>query len=197
MVRRRLLAPTVSGWRGQVLGLQEGQHRRRLAQTHVVGQAGSQSETLQHLEPGHAALLIGTQFADEPVGSRPYVERAFQLAAQQRPQLSFGRDAEHRDPGLLGADARRHLEHLADGHGAVGLALGLRRPRSDQALHLGRSELHPLAADVDERCLQLGQPEQLGLVDLLVAQCGFPVEGADAVLVEQSSRARPSGRGGR
>ena len=76
------------------------------------------------------------------------------------------------------------------------LVAGCDSQEADQTVHLGRSELHPLAADVDQWCLELGQPEQLGLVDLLVAQCGLPVEGADAVLGEQATRAGTPGRGG-
>jgi hypothetical protein len=177
--------------------LQQGQHGGRLAQAHVVGQAGAQPEALQHLEPGHPALLIGAELADEAIGRRPHVEGAFQLAPQQRAQLPFGRDAQDGDPGLVGPHAGRHLEHLADGHGAGGLVLGLGHQEAHEPVHLGRPELHPLAAHVDQRGLQLGQPQQLGLVDLLLPECGLPVEGADALLVEEAAGAGAARRGGR
>ena len=186
----------LAGRGGELLVLQQRQHRGRLAQPHVVGQAGAEAQALQHLEPGHPALLVGAELAGEPFGRGPDVERALQLAPHQCPQLTFGRDAEDGDAGLLGADARRHLEHLADGHGALRPGLGLVQ-EAHQAIHLGRPELHPLPAHVDQWRLQLGQAEELGLVDLLVAQRGLPVEGDDALLVEQAPGAGPPARGGR
>ena len=194
--RPAVAGPAGGGHGGEMLVLQERQHGGRLAQPHVVGQAGAEPEPLQHLQPGHPALLVGTELADEPLRGGPHVEGALQLAPQQGAQLPFGRDAEDGDARLVGADAGRHLEHLADGHGALGPGLGLGHQEAHQAVHLGRPELHPLAAHVDQRRLQLGQPEELGLVDLLVAQCGLPVEGADALLVEQATRTGASpGRG--
>ena len=47
-----------------VLVLEESQHGCGLPQAHVIGQAGTEPETLQHLQPGHATLLVGTQLAD-------------------------------------------------------------------------------------------------------------------------------------
>ena len=61
--RRLAPPPALCGRGGEVLVLQEGQHRGRLAQPHVVGQAGAEAEALQHLEPGHAALLVGAELA--------------------------------------------------------------------------------------------------------------------------------------
>ena len=52
-----LCVPGVLRSARQVLVLQEGQHGGRLAQTHVVGQAGAEAEALEHLEPGHARAV--------------------------------------------------------------------------------------------------------------------------------------------
>ena len=40
---------------------QQRQHLHRLAEAHVVGEAGAQAETGEQVQPSHADLLIGAQ----------------------------------------------------------------------------------------------------------------------------------------
>jgi hypothetical protein len=40
---------------------QQRQHLHRLAEAHVIGEAGAQAEAGEQMQPAHAGLLIGAQ----------------------------------------------------------------------------------------------------------------------------------------
>src|SRR5205814_735851 len=71
--------------------LDEGEGLDGLAQTHVVGQAGSEPARAQEREPGVPAPLVGTQRALEPFGGGELLERGMALqASEQVPERARG-----------------------------------------------------------------------------------------------------------
>ena len=65
--QRRARRPAV---RGEV-----GQHRRRLAQAHVEGQAAAEPDRVEEAEPGQRLGLVAAQLADEALGAGDRLRR--------------------------------------------------------------------------------------------------------------------------
>jgi len=132
------------------LALKEGQRLHRLAQPHVVGQAGAQAPLTQKRQPGIAARLIGPQRAHEGGRWRQLRERgaSFQLAEEIR-DPAFRLDAADFEIARPALRAQGHAHKLAQRRFAAGLLL----PEIEGGLYLFGADLHPLAAYTHQRRL--------------------------------------------
>src|SRR5690606_850380 len=74
----------------------EGKHRRRLSQAHVVGEDRSEAQSLEEGEPGKAPFLVRPQRPDEPVRRRHGLEAAVNLPREQLSERTVGRDRNNR-----------------------------------------------------------------------------------------------------
>lgn len=151
----------------------QGDQRDRLAQTHVVGEAGTQTEGRHACQPVQAAQLVVAQLGGEGLG-----------LADGLHALRVGEPFAHR-----GQPPRRlHVDPLpADLSGAC--QCGAERvDRSDLVILLvaGAAELcridqYPLIAQAHHRTVRLREAVQLRPRQLLIAERKTPVEGQEGI----------------
>ena len=162
-----------------------GKRRGCLAQTHVVGQATAQAETVQELQPAQSAPLIRAQGGGERVGHVAIGQRFVGQTVEQLARPAGGLqqvgtaafvvgDAGCLQLALEFSGERQQLQraHLAM-VGAVLLQVG------ERATSLGTVDLHPATADLNQVGAILGCAAQhvVGYRcvvdnDLPVDQCG-------------------------
>jgi len=173
---------------------EQRQHLQRLAEPHVVGEAGAQPEAVEEPEPGHAIALVGPQHCAQRVS------RIGELAAVGAPQVR-----EH----LVEPRPGRHLgpRRLARAVGRLVGRAGIRR-RAGQEAH-ALEEREPFGArlrldrlpvlehlreprTVHHRPLALDQDQPVGAGQDLSPLGGgerLPVEGHADLEVEQRAGA--------
>ncbi len=150
----------------------------RLAQAHVVGQAGAQAPSSEEGQPGIAAELVGPQGAVEAVGRVEQLEArgAFELVEQvvEPARCLDAREGERAGRLRL---AERHPHGLARRDRRLGLLF----PERQRGADLLGADLDPLAADLDQGRLELRQGPELLERERLVAEGDLPVELEDLV----------------
>ena len=127
-------------------GLQVGEHRGRLAETHVEGEAPAEIGRIEEAEPGQGLALVRPQIAVEPLGGRRRLRGDGGGPSQQvgGPPAAF--DA---DPAL----ERRALEPERVAQHLRARELGGRGPlgqRSGRRLEVGMIELDPATTRADQ-----------------------------------------------
>ena len=176
------------------LGKQQGEQLNRLAQPHVVGQAGAEADARQERQPGKAALLVGPQLALECGRRRNPLELAVAVGAQQAPEparrieldrqrVGGGLGIVQTQPGAQQV-ARRRPPALAPVLQEAQRRIDVVGPQGD-----------PASPSLHERQLQRGQRPQLGERERRVADRDLPLIGAQAVQAEQPRRLLPLARG--
>ena len=178
-----------------LLDQQQRQDLDRLAQTHVVGQAGAKPEPAQQVEPFDARLLVRAQ---APLQGRPRINAGTVGVAQRLQRLSqprSGRDVRpvgNRGglvvPGGVGAGQQAHGlgkgEPLLFGE-LLHLLEAAHRPVQTRTI-----DLHPLATQQRQR---LGPSEQCGH---FLGGERLTLQGHVHVEVEQGIKACPGWRTG-
>ena len=138
--------------------LQEGQQLDRLAQTHVVGQAGALVEAVQEGQPAQAPLLVRPQLAGEARGSRQRIGGLLLVVLlQHRLQPHAGHKAVHRQAVEGVALAGGEPQGIVEAEVGVG-----------DAEFLGVAQIG--GTQLDPGPLVLHQGAALGLQALQVAQ---------------------------
>ena len=161
-------------------GLQR-EHLDRLAQAHVVGEAGAEPDAGHEGQVVEPALLVGPKGRQEVVGRG------------DGPQLFAGPPGQQgAEPALRGYRVDRHrrvesdvvpgreVQHLTGGHPAGSLAA----QEVQAAPQLVRVRRDPLPADPDQRTLGIGQRLEFGLAQHLVADGQLPAEVDELVTAE-------------
>ena len=86
-------APRLVAWRARFHHQQQCQHLHRLAEPHIVGEAGAQAEARQQVQPAHAGLLIR---AERCLQGRARIEvRQFVRIAKTGERLRQPRPGDH------------------------------------------------------------------------------------------------------
>ncbi len=128
--------------RAGALFQQQSEKLGRLPETHVVGQAGSETECAQEREPPEPALLVGPQLADEAVGGRSGLQPPVLGTGEKIPEPSVGLD---RSDGQV-ARGRLYPEsgpdHLAGGHAVGAVAPSCPTAAMAAAMSPSRSSTH-------------------------------------------------------
>ncbi len=78
---------------------------------------------------------------------------------------------------------QRRAQRLPERHAAI----GMRAHKGERGVHLVGLQLHPLAAQPDQRLLERRQPLQLLLGELLVAERELPVIGDHGIQTHQAA----------
>ena len=180
---------------------QERQDLHGLAEPHVVGQAGAQSERLQEREPAHAHRLIRPQLGAEPAGQgrlaqslgpAQAVERFLQPGAGHHfgPRRGLGRG-----PG--GARAHRGARQETHALDEAEPVLARRRlhalPVGERLVEARRVQLHPLPPDQREAGRGRGDAGDLRGGQRLAVERHPHVEVEQRVRADPARRARAEG----
>jgi len=165
----------------------------RLAQSHVVGQAGPETELAQEAEPGEPTFLIGPEFAGESIGRRRGLESSILGTGEQVAEPAVGRHLDDWQVSRTGLESQRRSEDLSGGQD---VARGAALPdRVDGGRKLPVVQLHPLAAHTHERLLQPSQLAEFGHAQGVVSQYGLPPDVAQSVEADGAGGG-PTQRGG-
>jgi hypothetical protein len=142
----------------------------RLAQAHIVGQAGPQAERAHAVEPAQAARLVRPQGGLKRRRGGQLGAGAFSQAFEQLGETAGGRDGRGQRTGL----------DFAGKCGLHGFAqLQLRRARGQASLdlaELARIDGDPSAAVAHERSLLLGERGELLQRQCVVTDRGLPID---------------------
>ncbi len=163
---------------------QQGDGLDRLAQAHIVGQAGAQPPLAQKMEPRVATHLVGPQLALERLRRHQLLHLvASPQLIQQTVQPARSLDALQWKPCDLLVSTQGQAQRIVQRH--LGL-LALFLPEGDGRLDLVRLEQHPLAAYLDQGHFKRGQPLEFLVGQRLVAQGQFPIELHQGVHAQES-----------
>ena len=158
---------------GRLLMEQRGDDLDRLAEAHVVGQAGAEAHVGHVGEPREPARLVGAQLADEGLGVERGLDR---VALKERVDEALD-VALCDDLDLAGAGDHRAGERGGERRGAVHVAGRL--GAFEEALHLlhrARVDGHPLAAPLHERLLESRDLAELFGREVVFAERDLPAE---------------------
>ncbi len=175
----------------------QGDQRDRLAEAHVVGQAGPETEAGEVGEPGQAVPLVVAEVRAEPG------RRGQRVAGRGREQPFADRQQAGADHDLLGGGlvpglGRRHLRHPRQRGGERLHPAGAADEAAPRALGGGRVDDRPGAAQLEHRARGSGERLHLLVGQRVAAQCHLPGEGEQAVGRERAVLQRllgvPGGR---
>ena len=165
-----------------VVGL-EGEQLHGLAETHVVGQAGTEAQRCQEREPGDPALLVGAQLRGEAGGRVDGGERAFRAAGEQVAEPADGVDAGQRQRQVAVVHARGQGEHIGRRRRpALTAAQELQAAAQRRLVHA-----HPGPAQPHQRRLRGDERGDLVLVQGLVADGQRPPEVGDLLAAQPAA----------
>ena len=144
----------------------QGDQLDRLAQPHVVGQAGTQPEAGHRGQPGQSRLLVRPQRRLQP--RRDAIAPPVRSRIRSTSSPSTGGAANStRSP----SSSSSPVSAAASASPASSLRVRVAHPRQQLRVHA-----HPLAAQADQGPLGLGQRRDLRLRQLLAAQAQLPAE---------------------
>ncbi len=144
-----------------------------LAKAHIVGQTRAQPPLAQKMEPRIAAHLIRPKRPGKGIRRGEFIERRSSVQLFEKVSDPTGRlDPAEIESARSIPRPERHLHDIPNRR----LARGLLLPEVDRRLNLCRVQLHPLAAEPDQRRLHPGQHLQLAAGELPVAEGQIPVE---------------------
>ena len=147
-----------------------GQRLDRLAQSHVVGQAGAETPPAEKIEPRVAQLLVGAEFAVEFLRRVQQLDFALLLEGlQQIVEPAGGGEGDVVGFRLL-VGAQPDADDFPQG-GLVAVA-----PEVGGGANFVGVDFDPLAAEADQRHLQVGQFEQFLGFNHLVAHGDLDVQ---------------------
>ncbi len=155
------------------VGLEHAEHRRGLAEPHVVGEARTQPDPFEEPDPRHPEPLVRAKLAAEALGGRTGLERLGELAPQQRTERASGVHGHDWHPGLGDPSASHRTQDAREVHGPPPPPDG---EELDQTPDLFGVQLRPLPADADQRGFQLGEAPEVGEPETDVTERGLPVE---------------------
>ena len=161
----------------------EGEQLHGLAETHVVGQAGTEAQRCQEREPGDPALLVGAQLRGEAGGRVDGGERAFRAAGEQVAEPADGVDAGQRQRQVAVVHARGQGEHIGRRRRpALTAAQELQAAAQRRLVHA-----HPGPAQPHQRRLRGDERGDLVLVQGLVADGQRPPEVGDLLAAQPAA----------
>ena len=175
----------------------QGEELHRLAEPHVVGQQGAQTELGEERQPRQAALLVGAQLCAEARrggdrGDRP-VGPPLQKIAEETLRAHRGDGERHLLVGgpVVGMTACER-QHLADRGRALRRSAAQERQARPQLLGI---DAHPPAAHPHELCLGRHELGQLLLAELLVTDGHRPAKIGQLLAAEAAAREHAVGGG--
>ncbi len=160
---------------------QQRQQLHRLAEAHVIRQAGAEAEAREERQPRKPPLLVGTKLPRKSGRSGNLLQLAIAIRAEQLPQPPPSLDLGNRQVGP-GAQAEALAEQLARRRLApFGPALEERERRLDVL----RAQHDPAPASHHQRQLQRRQLAQLAQRERRIADRDLPLVRAQASEAEQ------------
>ena len=181
---------------GPGAGEEVGEHRRRLAETHVEREATAEPGLVEEAEPRQRFGLVAAELADETVRRRGRRRRDVGRGLEQlgRPTATDDRHAARERRTF---DAEREAQRLRAGElGGVGPF----RERVGRGLQIGLVERDPTPTRPDERPRFARQPRDVGRGELDVVEHRRPAHvgelvRADRRLLRASTNTRNDGVG--
>ena len=168
------------------VGEHVGQHRRRLAEAHVEGEAAAEAAAVEEVEPGQRVGLVAAQLADEALGRGHRLAGDLLGLVQQvgGPAAAGDREAAGQRHAL---EPERVAQHLGAGELGRALPLGQRFGRGGQ---VGVVDRDPLAVRLHQWTGLRGQPGDLGRVELDVVEQHRPPDVGQLVGTDHRRRRR-------